>query len=87
MLRFSFYGFSMQILGFTFEVLSSPSNSAQDSEELDASRERDTSIYVETVFISIFFCYKVNLDQFFTLNPKMSSIFSFGILSGPHTGP
>ena len=58
MLDFSVYAFSMQILSLTFEVFPSPSNSAQDSEELDASRERDTSIYVETVFISIFFVTK-----------------------------
>jgi hypothetical protein len=51
MLNFSLYAFSMQILGLTFEVFSSPSNSAQDAEELDASKDRDTRIYVETVLI------------------------------------
>ena len=32
MLSFSFYGFSMQILGFTFEVFPRASNSAQNND-------------------------------------------------------
>jgi hypothetical protein len=36
----SFYGFSMQILGFTFEVFSSASNSTKDAEELKTNRDR-----------------------------------------------